>query len=198
MVFVRAAVTASILLLAQGGVPSARAADVAGRFALEGAGIADCSRFAQAYAEGSDETLLFAGWVHGYVSAFNQLQPDTFDIVPWQEADLLLASLADYCASNTGIRFFDAVGAMIRLLVADRITAQSPVVEIRTHEGAIRLYETTIAAVKAKLNAAGFDAGAPGAAFDESASKALAAFQAQRGLAATGLPDQATLKALLY
>ena len=48
------------------------AADVDGKFAVKGAGRKSCESFLQAKASGSNDYLLYAGWVEGFISSYNQ------------------------------------------------------------------------------------------------------------------------------
>lgn len=177
---------------------SAVAADKAGHFALKGAGLASCTRFVEALQSESKEALLFAGWVHGYLTAMNEVNAETYDILPWQQPNMVLLSLDQYCRANPELRFFQAVVAMRRSLESQRVTEQSALVEIPTGGKRIRLYRTTIEMLQIRLADLGHERVRPTGEFDEVTRAALTEYQRGRNLPTTGWPDQNTLKALFY
>ena len=65
--------------------PFCLAADADGRFAVKSAGGTKCSQFVEFVdARNPAQIALYVGWVAGYISASNQLEPDTFDLASWQ------------------------------------------------------------------------------------------------------------------
>ncbi len=177
---------------------SAIAADKAGSFALKGAGLASCTRFVEALQSESREALLFAGWVHGYLTAMNEVNDQTYDLLPWQQPNMVLLSLDQYCRANPELRFFQAVAAMRRSLESQRLTEQSDLIEIPTGGKRVRLYRTTIEKLQIQLAELGHDGVRPTGEFDEVTRAALIEYQRDRNLPATGWPDQNTLKSLFY
>ena len=185
------------LLLA---VAPAAAKDAGGAYAIKGAGQAGCADYAAAFA-GAGETsgtalLRYAGWLEGYLTGFNHFQDQTYDLAPWQTTELMLAMIAKHCVAYPERSFTDAANALALIFYPDRMDAQSELVRVEANGQAVFLYRDLLEVVRARLDALGHEAGAEGAAFGRPDANALKAFQAQRGLTISGLPDQSTMNAL--
>ena len=46
---------------------------------------------------------MFAGFVHGYLSAANALSKQTYDLVPWQSDKVMINSIAKVCTKANGL-----------------------------------------------------------------------------------------------
>jgi len=68
---------------------TAQAADSQGRFATKGAGRVACSEHLKAAADRTEVFPRFLGWLEGYVSAINQFTPDTYDITPFVDMQIM-------------------------------------------------------------------------------------------------------------
>jgi hypothetical protein len=183
------------LLLA---VAPARAADDDGKFAVKGVGTTDCRRYTEARTKGGDEYLLYAGYIGGYVTAYNQLKGDNFDILPWHTVDTLTHMLASFCDRNPATRFSGALAMLTNLLKAERVKNASPLVTAGEGARAVTLYQESLRAAQARLAALGLLDGEPGGRLDPATRSALERFQVANGLPVTGLPDQRTLFLLHY
>ena len=177
--------------------PPAHGAAADGQFAVKGIGIQTCAQFTAGYAERSRGTFVFAGWIDGYISAVNRLQPGTFDAVPWQSIDLLLALINNHCASSPQERLFSVVHALLDFFAAQRLADSSPSVQAETGENKITVYQEVLRRAQRALSEAGVYADTPDGLFGPKTRAALEAYQTQQGLAKTGLPDQETLYRLL-
>ena len=185
------------LLLA---VAPAAAKDAGGAYAIKGAGQATCADYAAAFA-GAGETggtalLRYAGWLEGYLTGFNHFQDETYDLAPWQTTELMLAMIAKHCVAHPERSFTDAANALALIFYPDRLDAQSDLVRVEANGQAVFLYRDLLEVVRARLGKLGHPAGAEGDAFGRTYADALKAFQAQRGLTVSGLPDQPTMNAL--
>jgi len=69
---------------------TAHAADLQSRYAVKGAGRANCSLYVKAADEQSKLYPQFVGWLEGYFSAINQFTPDTYDIAPFVDLNVLV------------------------------------------------------------------------------------------------------------
>ncbi len=177
---------------------AAPAADAEGRFALKGGGAAPCSAFLRARQEAGMERQLFEGFVDGYVTAANQLTPDTFDLVPWQSTALLLDFLAQHCERNPTMAFGVAVSRMAAALVPERLRATSRVVGTEAGGSVAPIYEEVLRRAQEALRRRGQAVpAASDGAFDAATREAVRRFQRASRVEVTGLLDQRTLFLLL-
>ena len=97
---------ASVIVISAFAVAGVHAATDNGRFAIEGAGLATCAAFTQArQARNPDDKnaaavnsyARFIGWVEGYLTGVNRYLGDTFDIAPWQSAELYGVIIGEHC-----------------------------------------------------------------------------------------------------
>jgi len=170
------------------------AADIDGHFAIKGAGVQTCSKFIAAWDQGNTDLKQYAGWVAGYVTGTNQHVAKTYDTSPWQTTETLLGMMHVICGQlPPDTRFHDAVAQLLRQLWPTRLNGRSELQEVSWGNRSILVYRAVLDAAKARLTFLGYDAGSPGVDFDQKASEAFQAFQQERGLEISGLPDQKTL-----
>ncbi len=173
------------------------AADSSGHFALRGVGLATCEQFLQAAGERQENILLAGGWLEGYMTAINQLMPETFDIAPWQNTDTILALVKHNCERNREQRFFAVVTAMVEFLAENRLKQQSDRVLAEADGQRVALYAEVMKSVQQKLISKGHLQGSADGQFGAKTKAALQEFQKKENLQVTGLPDQVTLWRLL-
>ena len=167
------------------------AADAEGLFVVEGPGRLSCAELA---GEPDPATVArTAAWLSGYLSAHNQLLPETFDLTPWQTPATLLALVGQYCAANRDDSVSDAAQHLVRFLAPGRLTAREEAVSVPSGGASVVLYASVVAQARVALAEAGYPAGET----LEALAGAVRAFQAAEGLSPTGLLDQATLGRLL-
>lgn len=182
------------LLLHSGG---SLAADAAGQFAMKGAGLLPCGSFVAERERQSDAYYLIAGWVEGYLSAYNRASPDTYDITSFESTELLLSVIQGHCESHPDDRLHQVLQSMISQLHADRLREESPRVEISDGERTTRLYRETLTRIQQRLAGLGLYQGGAHGRWTDATAAALMAFQSDIGFEMTGFPDQATLWRLL-
>ena len=175
---------------------SARAATDSGEFAVKGIGIQKCADFTKAYQARSQGAFVFAGWIDGYISAYNRSQPGTFDAAPWQSVDVLLALIHNHCSGAPDERLYGVVHAMLDFFKEQRLTESSPAVEASAGDQKITLYKEILRRAQEKLAAAGVYNGTPDGLFGPKTQAAFEAYQEKQNLPKTGLPDQQTLVSL--
>ncbi|MDZ7752731.1 MAG: peptidoglycan-binding protein [Gammaproteobacteria bacterium] len=173
------------------------AADPEGRFAVDGVGSRQCEDFIKAV-KSEDAVLLqaFGSWTNGFFTGANVYEEDTFDVTPWQTSELLLAKLVKYCEANPKKRYVNAVGRLLTALKPERLSRSSELVSPRVEQRAVFVYRETLERVREALVEAGYDVPETVAEFGPEFADALVAFQRDRKLPLTGLPDQPTLNAL--
>lgn len=183
-----AAALAALVLPAAPGA----AADANGRFAQEGPGRLTCAKGFPEAPQG-EETRLLAAWLTGYVTAHNQLLPDTFDLTPWQTPASLLSLLKQYCDANPDDTVTKAAQALVSYLQDQRLTEEARPVLLGVSDEQVVLYDAVVLQARTRLTEAGF---APGPSVEDLAD-AVRDFQAANDLPVNGLLDQATLARLL-
>ena len=185
------------LLLATGG--AAEAADAQSRFQAYGLGRLSCQRFVEICEGKQDECRLTGTWLDGYLSAYNALSPETFDILPWQPPEILAEFTYNVCKQNPDAAMLEVVNALIRdLLVPNRVKAAAEKTRIGDGNDAVALYRETVRAMQQRLVDLGFLKGGVDGAFGPGTKGAVENFQKAAGLNPTGIPDDRTLLTLFY
>ena len=89
------AVFAILALRAESEAP---AADAKGSYNIRGIGIITCSRYLQDRSLKKD-TSAYINWLMGYITAYNSLKPDTWEIAPHYDSPQLSKYLDLYCGA---------------------------------------------------------------------------------------------------
>lgn len=97
---------------------------------MKGAGLLPCGSYVAERARQSDAYFLIGGWIEGYLSAYNRLSPDTYDITSFESAELLLSVIQSHCESHPNDRLHQVLQSMIFQLHPDRLRQESSRVEI--------------------------------------------------------------------
>ena len=176
----------------------ALAADADGNYAVKGAGIATCADFAKAKEASEREYFMYAGWAEGFISAANLYEDSTFDIVPWQNTDVLATALASYCRNVPTEKFHLAVSRMMQEFFPTRLRQRSPLLVLGTDTKGVVIYAEVLERTRQRLRETGHldrggEIGEESSDLDEATADALAAYQAEKDLPITRLPDQLTL-----
>jgi hypothetical protein len=164
-----------------------------GQFAIQGRGADRCGAFVDAREARGPELLRYMDWTAGYITAFNQLDDGTVDIVPWQGMDLLATFLAQHCQAHPELSFARAVSEMTKALYGQRLREESAIVSIRTDGGSLPVYDTVVRRMQVALNSLGYYSAEANGKFDEPTRSAIRKFQASEKIKETSLPDQETL-----
>lgn len=175
----------------------ASAADVSGRFAMKGAGFLPCAIYVTEREKKSDTYYLIAGWVEGYISAYNKHAADTYDITSFESLELLLAVMQNHCKANPKDHLYTVLNAMLITLAPDRLRKESDRIEITEGKRKTALYREAIRRIQAELTRRGLYKGAVDGRFTDETRSALIAFQSDINFESTGFPDQMTLWRLL-
>jgi hypothetical protein len=196
----RAAV--SVVFISGFAIAGVHAATDQGRFAIEGAGLATCKAFTDARSQRSpddknaaavDSYARFIGWVEGYLTGVNRYLGDTFDIAPWQTAELYGVIIGEHCDKNPNDRLFEVVQKMVVTLTNDRMKTPSDMVNLKFKDRGVSLYTEVIRRAQDELKKQGLYRGEVNGQWDEDTQKGVAFYQAAVGLQDTGLPDPLTL-----
>jgi len=174
------------------------AADSDGRFMVKGGGRASCKDFLAAREKASgSEYVSLAGWVDGYLTHLNQREPDTFDIAPWQGTELVLSAISVRCQRDPASSFHAATFAVAEGLRSDRLRQRSEIVTATAGGKSVVLYAEVVTRIQQRLKLRGLLDSEPSGKYDEATVAAVRAFQAEKKVPVTGLPDQVTLANLL-
>lgn len=178
-----------MLLLA---VPG-HAADGNNRFALKGAGFLPCSVFVSEREKRSNVYFMIGGWIEGYVSAHNKLTPNTYDVMSFENLELLLSVIDHHCKSRPGDRLYPVLNTLLTQLWPDRIKSEDSRIRITEGKRQAQLYRETVQRMQVKLTELGLYKGPVDGRYTEATQSAIIAFQSDQSLAETGFPDQTTL-----
>jgi len=177
--------------------PSTFSADKNNNFSLKGAGLLTCSLYSKERDSKSEVYFLIGGWLEGYVSAYNQFSPDTYDITSFENTELLTKVLANHCENNPSDRIFTVFNSVLTQLHKDRIKAMSDQEIITIGKRKTHLYKETINRIQNKLKQNGFYKGIVDSNFSAATIAALSEYQKSIQFESTGFPDQTTLWRLL-
>ncbi len=171
-------------------------ADRTGQYAVKGVGQAPCADFARAMAGNPAQTAPFLQWLAGYLSAANQYETATYDVLAWQTDSVLAGALTGYCRANPKTAFAQAAAKMVDSLRASRVVQRGRFKELVIGTERVRLYDETVLQIKALLaRDVGFT-GPKTPLWDKPTVDAVMRFQTRHGLPASGQPTSATLIAL--
>lgn len=162
-------------------------------YAVDGPGAMRCADFT-AKADDAETTREVAIWLAGYLTAFQRLMPNVYDLTPWQGPGVLVGLLQGYCEANDQARVEQGASKLIGDLAPKAIRGAAKRVTLGTGDKVVVLYAPVVAEIRERLAAAGHPPGPT----EADLAAALAAYQAEKGLAVTGLADQATLVILLH
>ena len=97
------------------------AADKDNNFAAKGLAAVPCATFVEERKKLSQTYGEAMAWLTGFISAFNYLTPDTYDLAPWQTVEQLSSLLASHCVVNPEESFFHATNKLLNSISEDRL-----------------------------------------------------------------------------
>ena len=136
--------------------PAAAARDDNGLFTVKGVGALDCAAYVRTAKAGGQGLAQYSGYLAGYVSAYNEHQPDTFDLLPWQSMETLMLLMLRRCQQTPDLSFGVAVTQMARYFEASKLARQSERLRLGDDKGAIELYAPVVADVRDALARRGY------------------------------------------
>ncbi|MGB3722979.1 MAG: peptidoglycan-binding domain-containing protein [Pacificimonas sp.] len=187
----------AVAVLAATASNPAYASDAKSRFAVKGAGALPCRDFNAAIVARNSRAAAAAGWFAGYISAANRYEPDTYELLPWQDPLYLTASISAYCEANPSARLYQAADKLVKSLRADRLKTATPMKALVTDGTRIRIYAATVARMKRALQRRDMLTGPVNSNTDAALVTGIRKFQKAQKLEVTGIPDQETLFRLL-
>ena len=98
----------AFLLLSALTLHDADSADAKKRYSVRGLGTKTCSNFLSERNLNANQSEAYADWFTGFVTAYNWLQPDTYDISVGYKSNGFLRYLDLYCGRSPKSRIIDA------------------------------------------------------------------------------------------
>ena len=95
---------------------SGQARDFEDNYAVFGAGAQPCSTYLIAVQKGGNEQDFFLDWVIGYLSAFNLIMPETYNILGETDFPTAQRWLTDHCRKYPNELFINAVARLTEVL----------------------------------------------------------------------------------
>lgn len=175
------------------GTWAVRAADGAGNFAVKGVGLERCERFTAERAANSQTYWYFLSWLNGYLSAYNQYVPETYDITPRTSIANLASAFDVYCRQNPDRTFLEGAISLTQAVAARRMQTRPAVVAQRP----AALSREAVRRGQQALQDKGLYTGAIDGIMGPGTGEALKAFQRSQNLDETGVFDPPTLARLL-
>lgn len=173
---------------------NSRAADKNKNFAAKGLAALPCATFVEERIKLSKTYEEAMAWLTGFISASNYLTPDTYDVAPWQSADLLSSLLAAHCVNNPEESFFHATDKLLNSISKDRLRTISEIKTFTVGDHRLNMYKDIVFRIQSALKEKGhLKVRWPTGDYDEFTIVAMKAFQAENKLGITGVPDQQSL-----
>jgi hypothetical protein len=110
----------AFLLLSALATNDAGSVDAKNKFGVRGLGTTTCSKFLEERNLDAKQSEQFAHWFTGFVTAYNWLKPDTYDISVQYKSDGLLRYLDLYCGRNPKNRIIDAATSFVNAVYDKR------------------------------------------------------------------------------
>ncbi len=169
---------------------AANGADPRGDFAVRGIGLETCGAYREGRAAQPMLRAAARSWLNGYLTAYNQLALDTYDVTAGKSLDELEMGLEQYCQTNPGHTIAFAAVAVASSLDSTRIRTnpnQAPAPQIAPE---------VIRRIQQALKNRGHYKGGVDGIDGPGTRSGLESFQRAEGLAVTRLPDAVTLARL--
>jgi hypothetical protein len=187
------AAVAATALLAQ---PSL-AADSQGRFVPKGVGRMTCAEFSKLLTEKKTaEIENIVSWIAGYATAVNATSASTFDIMPWQNENVMFELVARLCSNNEQENFTNIMQQLVGAFMPLRLTSREQLVEIKNGDKTAKVHPTTIRVSQETLIKLGLLTGTADGSFGPKTKTAIESFQDKAKITKTGILDTDTLFAL--
>ena len=174
-------------------VTKGHAADEDGDYAVRGIGSIPCSGLVESVDSADGMIDQYLSWSLGYITARSRYSDGTFDVLPIIDTNAVGGLLYNVCQSNANATVETALNSLIGVLEPIEATESSEVVRLTAGDGETVIYRETLARAMDRLEELGFWVAADENEEGVDVAASLQAFQADRELAQTGLPDTQTL-----
>jgi hypothetical protein len=118
---------AAVVLVAGVALSEADAADKNNRYSVRGLGTTTCSKYLEKRNLNVEDSDQFANWFTGFLTAYNWLKPETYDIAPASQFDRthLLRFIDIYCGTFPTKRVIDAATSFVSQVYDKRVKVGS-------------------------------------------------------------------------
>jgi hypothetical protein len=174
-------------------VPPAHASSPDGQFAVKGGGLASCAAFVEARKARSDAYSRFIGWVEGYITAANRYEADTYDLAPFETAEIYGTILQGHCEKNPTDHVFGVVQRLVVSLNKDRLRVPSDMLRVASKDKVHVVAAEVVKRAQTVLKKQNLYRGEISGAYDKATQDSIGNFQAGVGVPVTGMPDPLTL-----
>ena len=110
----------AFLLLSALALNDAESADTNKQFGVRGLGVTTCGKYLEGRNRDAKQSEKFAHWFTGFLTAYNWLKPDTYDIAVQYKSDGLLRYLDQYCGKNPKQRIIEAATSFVNAVYDKR------------------------------------------------------------------------------
>jgi len=185
----------TVLLIGIGSMSGVtQGADEQGQYYVKGLGSQSCEQYLIEMANASATHVMFRSWLNGYLTAYNTFVASTYDIAPASNVDGLANAMESICQNILEAMFASGAQAL-----TDALVPQRQVAAVDSSGGATTAADTgelSMAGVQQALQDQGYFNGDVDGLFGPATGAAIEAYQSDKGLAVTGIPDAQTLRAL--
>lgn len=176
---------------------STSAGTLAGQFAVEDAGRISCAAYTKARAANGGDQARMVGFVEGYLTAANRYEANTFDLTPWHNHNAFALILDQHCRKSPSDSLVMATQKLVEAMKPQRLSNFSKLVEIKDGKDRTIVYQSVLERAQAELVRKNLYKGAADGRYTPEFKLALQNFQKSAKLPPSGMPDPATLWALL-
>ncbi len=170
----------------------AKASDADGNFALRGYGGRLCRNYIFESAEPSQADR-YGSWLMGYATAYNRLQPEHFDALPFPDGTALFEVVSAICTDQKDITFEAAAHEALQSLAPLRQKRPSEMMTIKSGNQSLTIRQDALQLLQQRLKELKFYAGPVDGQWNRPMAESVKNFQASQKIEASGLPDLATL-----
>lgn len=133
------------------------AKDPQGSFAVKGVGTFSCEQFITDTGSDQAKLTLYAGYLTGYISAYNELKSQTFDVLPWQQIDTVMLLLFQQCKQNPHLNVAGAISQITQFFDENKLTQAQQPVEIKRGDISLLFYPQVLEQIKTALREKGYE-----------------------------------------
>jgi hypothetical protein len=171
-------------------------ADAKGTFAVKGSGFETCQTYSTSREAKDPRYLAFRSWLNGYLTAYNQLVPETYDIAAGANLEQMAAQLDQFCRRNPTKNFVTAASTMIAAYRERRLRAD-PQAGAAQPSTPVTADRATRRKAQQALKDKGYYDGPVDGLIGPGTRTAIRKYQQDQNLSVTGQIDQQTLSRLL-
>lgn len=175
---------------------AAEAASETGGFSVRGIGAHTCADLTARMTHDEDRSELeaFGGWISGYLTHANRVTDGVYDAIPVIDNRIIAQMSLNICTANPDSMVETAVANIVQSFERGALAIESPIIKISHDGNATVLRGEVLRMVQRELiEQDHLPANAADGDYGPQTREALMAFQADRGIASTGIPDAATL-----